>query len=164
MPLFLRGWGRLKNLINMANDKFVMRHIGPRDHEIQEMLGSIGVSSMDELISQTVPENIRLEKPLNLEDGLTERQYYRKILALAAQNKVYNTYIGMGFYDTITPAVILRNVLENPVWYTSYTPYQAEISQGRIEALLNYQTMVSSLTAMPLANASMLDSWVLLRL
>ncbi len=141
----------------MASDKFVMRHIGPRDHEIQEMLGKLGVSTLDELIDQTVPKNIRLEKPLNLEDGLTERQYYRKILALASKNKVFNTYIGMGYYDTITPAVILRNVLENPVWYTSYTPYQAEISQGRLEALLNYQTMVCELTGMELANASLLD-------
>ncbi|MEL7588358.1 MAG: aminomethyl-transferring glycine dehydrogenase [Prolixibacteraceae bacterium] len=141
----------------MANDKFVARHIGPREHEIGEMLSRIGVGSLDELINQTVPENIRLEKPLQLEDGLTERQYYRKILALAKKNKVFNTYIGMGYYDTITPAVILRNVLENPVWYTSYTPYQAEISQGRLEALLNFQTMVCELTAMDLANASLLD-------
>ena len=141
----------------MASDKFVMRHIGPRDLEIQEMLGKLGVSTLDELIDQTVPKNIRLEKPLNLEDGLTERQYFRKILALAAKNKVFNTYIGMGFYDTITPAVILRNVLENPVWYTSYTPYQAEISQGRLEALLNYQTMVCELTGMELSNAALLD-------
>ncbi len=141
----------------MASDKFVARHIGPREQEIGEMLKKIGVSSVDELIDQTVPENIRLEKPLQLEDGLTERQYYRKILALAKKNKVYNTYIGMGYYDTITPAVILRNVLENPVWYTSYTPYQAEISQGRLEALLNYQTMICELTAMELANASLLD-------
>lgn len=141
----------------MASDKFVARHIGPREHEIKEMLAKIGVASLDELIDQTVPANIRLEKPLKLEDGLTERQYFRKILALAKKNKVFNTYIGMGYYDTITPAVILRNVLENPVWYTSYTPYQAEISQGRLEALLNYQTMVCELTAMDLANASLLD-------
>jgi len=141
----------------MASDKFVARHIGPREHEIEEMLEKIGVSSLSELIDQTIPENIRLEKPLRLEDGLTERQYYRKILALAKKNKVFNTYIGMGYYDTITPAVILRNVLENPVWYTSYTPYQAEISQGRLEALLNYQTMVCEMTAMELANASLLD-------
>ena len=141
----------------MASDKFVMRHIGPRDHEIQEMLEILGVSTLDELMNQTVPENIRLKKPLNLEDGLTERQYFRKILALASKNKVYNTYIGMGYYDTITPAVILRNVLENPVWYTSYTPYQAEISQGRLEALLNFQTMVCELTGMELANAGLLD-------
>ncbi|MGD9928650.1 MAG: aminomethyl-transferring glycine dehydrogenase [Mangrovibacterium sp.] len=141
----------------MASDKFVARHIGPREQEISEMLKKIGVSSVDELVEQTVPENIRLERPLQLEDGLTERQYYRKILGLAKKNKVFNTYIGMGYYDTITPAVILRNVLENPVWYTSYTPYQAEISQGRLEALLNYQTMVCELTAMDLANASLLD-------
>ncbi|MEI8113519.1 MAG: glycine dehydrogenase (aminomethyl-transferring), partial [Bacteroidia bacterium] len=141
----------------MASDKFVMRHIGPRDHEIQEMLNILGVSTLEELMNQTVPENIRLKQPLNLEDGLTERQYFRKILALAAKNKVFNTYIGMGYYDTITPAVILRNVLENPVWYTSYTPYQAEISQGRLEALLNYQTMVCELTGMELANAGLLD-------
>jgi len=144
----------------MASDKFVMRHIGPRDQEIQEMLETIGVSSLDELMNETVPENIRLKKPLNLEDGLTERQYFRKILALASKNKVYNTYIAMGYYDTITPAVILRNVLENPVWYTSYTPYQAEISQGRLEALLNFQTMVCDLTGMELANAGLLDELV----
>ena len=141
----------------MGSDKFVARHIGPRNEEINDMLDKIGVSSLGELIDQTVPSNIRLEKPLQLEDGLTERQYYRRILNLAKKNKVFNTYIGMGYYDTITPAVILRNVLENPVWYTSYTPYQAEISQGRLEALLNYQTMVCELTAMELANASLLD-------
>lgn len=121
------------------------------------MLKTIGVKSMDELIDQTVPKNIRLDKPLNLGPGLTERQYYRKIHDLAQKNKVFNTYIGMGYYDTITPAVILRNVFENPVWYTSYTPYQAEISQGRLEALLNYQTMVCDLTGFKLANASLLD-------
>jgi len=141
----------------MAIDKFVGRHIGPRGEDIQEMLKVIGVQSLDELVDQTVPSNIRLEKPLNLPNGLTEREYYRKILKLAKKNKVFNTYIGMGWYDTITPAVILRNILENPVWYTSYTPYQAEISQGRLEALLNFQTMVCEMTAMPLANASLLD-------
>jgi len=141
----------------MATDKFVTRHIGPREKEICEMLDVIGVNSLDELIGQTIPSNIRLEKPLNLANGLTEREYYRKILKLAKKNKVFNTYIGMGYYDTITPAVILRNILENPVWYTSYTPYQAEISQGRLEALLNFQTMICEMTAMELANASLLD-------
>jgi glycine dehydrogenase len=141
----------------MAIDKFVSRHIGPREDDIKEMLKVIGVQSLDELIDQTVPANIRLEKPLNLSNGLTEREYYRKILNLAKKNKVFNTYIGMGWYDTITPAVILRNILENPVWYTSYTPYQAEISQGRLEALLNFQTMVCEMTAMPLSNSSLLD-------
>jgi len=141
----------------MAIDKFVSRHIGPREDDIKEMLKVIGVQSLDELIDQTVPANIRLEKPLNLSNGLTEREYFRKILKIAQKNKVFNTYIGMGWYDTITPSVILRNILENPVWYTSYTPYQAEISQGRLEALLNFQTMVCEMTAMPLANSSLLD-------
>ncbi len=141
----------------MAIDKFASRHIGPREEDIQEMLKVIGVDSLDELIDQTIPSNIRLANPLNLPNGLTEREYYRKIMKLAKKNKVFNTYIGMGWYDTITPSVILRNILENPVWYTSYTPYQAEISQGRLEALLNFQTMVCEMTAMPLANASLLD-------
>lgn len=141
----------------MSNDRFVSRHIGPRKNEIQEMLNSLAVSSVDELIQQTVPSNIRLKEPLKLQEGLTERKYFRRILNLASKNKVFNTYIGMGYYDTITPAVILRNVLENPAWYTSYTPYQAEISQGRLEALLNYQTMVCELTGMQIANASLLD-------
>jgi glycine dehydrogenase len=141
----------------MFKDKFVNRHIGPRESELSKMLEAIGVSTLDELIDQTVPENIRIRKPMQLADGLTERQYFRKILDLASRNKVFNTYIGMGYYDTVTPAVILRNVLENPVWYTSYTPYQAEISQGRLEALLNYQTMVCELTSMEIANASLLD-------
>ncbi|SHF67015.1 glycine dehydrogenase [Mariniphaga anaerophila] len=141
----------------MSHDRFVTRHIGPREDEIQEMLKAIGVSSMEELIAQTVPDDIRLKEPLKLKEGLTERRYYRRILSLADKNKVFNTYIGMGYYDTITPAVILRNVLENPVWYTSYTPYQAEISQGRLEALLNFQTMVCELTAMEVGNASLLD-------
>ncbi|PIF05409.1 MAG: glycine dehydrogenase (aminomethyl-transferring) [Draconibacterium sp.] len=141
----------------MSHDRFVSRHIGPESSEIEEMLHYIGVSTLDELIDQTVPSGIRLMEPLRLKEGLTERKYYRLILDLAAKNKVFNTYIGMGYYDTITPAVILRNVLENPVWYTSYTPYQAEISQGRLEALLNFQTMVCELTAMEIANASLLD-------
>jgi glycine dehydrogenase len=118
----------------MATDKFVNRHIGPREKDITEMLNKIGVQSLEELIDQTIPSNIRLDKPLNFSSGLTEREYYRKVLKLAKKNKVFNTYIGMGWYDTITPSVILRNILENPVWYTSYTPYQAEISQGRLEA------------------------------
>lgn len=141
----------------MSQDRFVTRHIGPRESEIEEMLKAVGVSSMDELLDQTVPSNIRLQTPLKLNVGLSERRYFRRILDLASKNKVFNTYIGMGYYDTITPAVILRNVLENPVWYTSYTPYQAEISQGRLEALLNFQTMVCGLTGMDIANASLLD-------
>ncbi|WP_319479034.1 aminomethyl-transferring glycine dehydrogenase [uncultured Draconibacterium sp.] len=141
----------------MSQDRFVTRHIGPRGLEIAEMLESVGVSSMEELLEQTVPSNIRLQQPLKMKEGLSERKYFRRILELASKNKVFNTYIGMGYYDTITPAVVLRNVLENPVWYTSYTPYQAEISQGRLEALLNFQTMVCGLTGMDIANASLLD-------
>ncbi|WP_163323088.1 aminomethyl-transferring glycine dehydrogenase [Draconibacterium mangrovi] len=141
----------------MSQDRFVTRHIGPRGIEIAEMLEFVGVSSMEELLEQTVPSNIRLQQPLKMKEGLSERKYFRRILELASKNKVFNTYIGMGYYDTITPAVVLRNVLENPVWYTSYTPYQAEISQGRLEALLNYQTMVCGLTGMDIANASLLD-------
>jgi glycine dehydrogenase len=141
----------------MSHDRFVNRHLGPRANEIKEMLEFVGASSMDELMEQTVPSNIRLKEPLKLKEGLTERQYFREILKLASKNKVFNTYIGMGYFDTITPAVILRNVLENPAWYTSYTPYQAEISQGRLEALLNFQTMVCELTGMEIANASLLD-------
>ncbi len=141
----------------MNTDRFVSRHIGPRDNDVQHMLETLQVSSIDELIEQTIPSDIRLDRPLQMDAGLTERQYYRKILSLASKNKVFNTYIGMGYYDTITPAVILRNVLENPAWYTSYTPYQAEISQGRLEALLNFQTMVCDMTGLEIANASLLD-------
>lgn len=140
----------------MPYEKFIARHIGPRDHEIDQMLGELGVASMDEFIDQTVPKDIRIPD-MKLTPALSERAYFKHIKALASKNKVFNTYIGMGYYDTITPAVILRNVLENPAWYTSYTPYQAEISQGRLEALLNFQTMVAELTAMELANASLLD-------
>src|SRR6056297_1947393 len=141
----------------MFHDRFVNRHIGPREKEIKEMIQTVGVSSIDELLDETIPSNIRLKEPLKLNEGLTERRYFRRILSLADKNKVFNTYIGMGYYDTNTPAVILRNVLENPVWYTSYTPYQAEISQGRLEALLNFQTMVCELASMEIANASLLD-------
>ncbi len=141
----------------MATEKFVTRHIGPRGAEIKVMLDKLGLNSVDELIDQTVPASIRLKEPMKLDTGLTERQYFRKVLDVASKNKVFNTYIGMGYYDTITPAPILRNVLENPVWYTSYTPYQAEVSQGRLEALLNFQTVITELTGMPIANASLLD-------
>ena len=121
------------------------------------MLKKIGVNSLDELIDKTIPANIRLKEPLKLPPAMTEREFATHIGQLAAQNKLYKTYIGCGWYDTVTPAVIQRNVFENPVWYTSYTPYQAEISQGRLEALLNFQTVISDLTAMPLANCSLLD-------
>lgn len=121
------------------------------------MLQTIGVSSLDELISQTVPAQIRLTKPLQAREGMSEYEYLRQLKLTASQNKVFRSYIGLGYYDTVTPSVILRNIFENPGWYTQYTPYQAEIAQGRLEALLNFQTMVSDLTGLPVANASLLD-------
>ncbi len=141
----------------IKKDNFVSRHNGPNEEEQQKMLALIGVKSMDELIEKTVPSAIRLPKELDLPEGMVEGEYLNLIHGLMAKNKMFKSYIGMGHYNTYTPAVILRNIFENPGWYTSYTPYQAEISQGRIEALLNYQTMICDLTAMPLANASMLD-------
>jgi len=141
----------------MITNNFIERHNGPRINEINSMLERIGVSSLDELIDQTIPEAIRMKKPLNLPDGMNEYEYLNHLKELASKNKIFKSYIGLGYYNTITPGVILRNVLENPGWYTSYTPYQAEISQGRLEALLNFQTMVSDLTGLPISNASLLD-------
>ncbi|GAO29497.1 glycine dehydrogenase [Geofilum rubicundum JCM 15548] len=141
----------------MSQFQFVNRHVGPRKEEADTMLKKLGVSSLDELIVQAVPDSIRMDRPLNLTDGMTEDVFLKHIWKLASKNKVLKTYIGMGYYGTLTPSVIIRNVLENPVWYTSYTPYQAEISQGRLEALLNFQTMITELTAMDIANASLLD-------
>ena len=138
-------------------DRFVERHIGINKNDIGEMLETVGVSSIDELIDQTVPATIRSNKALDIPDAVSEYQYLNELKVTAAKNKIFKTYIGLGYHDTITPAVILRNIFENPGWYTQYTPYQAEIAQGRLEALLNFQTMVSDLTAMPMANASLLD-------
>jgi glycine dehydrogenase len=141
----------------MTTDKFVTRHNGPRENEIKQMLAKIGVASVDELISQTVPPGIRLKQPLKVAPAMSEYQYSKHLKALGAKNKTFRSYIGLGYYNNILPAVIQRNVLENPGWYTAYTPYQAEIAQGRLEAILNFQTMVMDLTAMPIANASLLD-------
>lgn len=141
----------------MKSECFVNRHIGPRESELPEMLKAVGVKSLDELIDQTVPRDIRMKGMLNLPEPLTEHEYLNKIRGMAAKNKLYRSFIGMGYYNTHTPSVILRNILENPSWYTSYTPYQAEISQGRLEALLNFQTVVMDLTGMEIANASLLD-------
>jgi glycine dehydrogenase len=141
----------------ITTDKFVNRHNGPRATDIAAMLKKINANSVDELIAQTVPASIRLKKPLNLPSGMTEFQYHKHLRAIAAKNKVFKTYIGLGYFNTILPAVIQRNILENPGWYTAYTPYQAEISQGRLEALLNFQTMIMDLTGMEIANASLLD-------
>ena len=141
----------------MITDNFIKRHNGPRAEEVELMLKKIGVASLDELIDKTVPSSIRLKHALDLPKGMNEFEYMNHIKEIGTKNKIYKTYIGMGYYNTITPGVITRNILENPGWYTSYTPYQAEISQGRLEALLNFQTMVIDLTAMPIANASLLD-------
>jgi glycine dehydrogenase len=138
-------------------DKFVDRHIGPNQEEIKKMCSEIGVGSIDELIEKTIPSSIRLKEDLKLDPALTEYELLNNLKSIAQQNKVCKSFIGMGYYPTITPSVIKRNILENPGWYTQYTPYQAEISQGRLEALLNFQTMICDLTAMPLANASLLD-------
>lgn len=138
-------------------DIFEDRHHGQTDAAQANMLATVGVESIEQLIEQTVPETIRLKKPLNLPAPKSEMQFLADFKKLAGQNKVFKSYIGTGYYDTITPNVILRNILENPAWYTAYTPYQAEIAQGRLEALLNFQTVVSDLTGMDLANASLLD-------
>ena len=138
----------------MKTDLLASRHIGINEQDTAIMLRKIGVNSLDELINQTIPANIRLKEPLALTSPLTEYEFGKHIAELAAKNKLYTTYIGLGWYNTITPAVIQRNVFENPVWYTSYTPYQTEVSQGRLEALMNFQTAVCDLTAMPLANCS----------
>ena len=144
--------------MNMKTDLLAERHIGIQSADLPVMLEKIGVKSVDELIDKTIPSNIRLKEPLALDKPMTEREFTEHIAQLASENKLYTSYIGQGWYDTITPAVIQRNVFENPVWYTSYTPYQTEISQGRLEALLNFQTVVSDLTGMPLANCSLLGA------
>ena len=142
----------------MISNNFTPRHNGVSKSADEEvMLKAIGVSSMEELIDKTVPAGIRLEKPMPIADGINEYEFLNRCKALAQKNKLYKTYIGMGYYNTITPAVIMRNVFENAGWYTAYTPYQTEISQGRLEALMTYQTMVADMTKMPLANASLLD-------
>lgn len=136
---------------------FAQRHIGPSDKDIKNMLSTIGCQSLDQLMEQTVPANIYHQKPLDLPQGLNEVEVLQTAQSLAQKNQIFKSFIGQGYYGTLTPNVILRNILENPGWYTAYTPYQPEISQGRLEALLNFQTMVSDLTGMQMANASLLD-------
>ena len=145
------------NNYTMNTNAFALRHIGPRENDQNQMLKAIGVDSMEQLIYETVPDDIRLKQDLNLDAAMSEYEYSSHINELSKLNSVYKTYIGLGYHPTILPAVIQRNILENPGWYTAYTPYQAEIAQGRLEALLNYQTMVTDLTGMELANASLLD-------
>ncbi len=138
-------------------DTFVRRHIGSSDEEIQEMLETVGYDSLDALVDAVIPEEIRIKKPLNLGPPRGERELLAELKEIARQNKIYRSYIGMGYYNCVTPSIILRNILENPGWYTQYTPYQAEISQGRLEALINFQTMITDLTGFSLANSSLLD-------
>ncbi len=141
----------------MLTNNFVKRHIGSGEKDIPEMLKMVGVETLDQLIDETLPEAIRMKEGLNLPQGMNEQEYLTHLRNIASKNKVYKTYIGLGYYNTILPGVIQRNILENPGWYTSYTPYQAEISQGRLEALLNFQTVISDFTGLPIANASLLD-------
>src|SRR5438876_6692369 len=136
---------------------FADRHIGPNADEVAQMLRELGFENLDTLVDATVPKNIRLDRPLELPKAKSENEALTELRALSSKNKVARNFIGAGYSDTITPPVIQRNILENPGWYTAYTPYQAEVAQGRLEALLNFQTMVTDLTALDIANASLLD-------
>ena len=138
-------------------DSFIPRHVGPSEAEVAEMLALLGYATLDELIDATIPEPIRLRRPLAIHDRRSEHEALAAMRAIARKNRIFRSYLGYGYHDTLTPPVIQRNVLENPGWYTAYTPYQAEISQGRLEALLNFQTMVIDLTGLEIANASLLD-------
>ena len=153
----MKGQSRNMTIFEQQSGEFRSRHIGPDETQTKEMLRVIGLASMEELVSRTIPASILLKEPLQLPAPQSEYEYLQDMRKIAAGNKLYKTYIGQGYYGTITPAVIQRNVFENPGWYTQYTPYQAEISQGRLESLLNFQTLVCDLTALPLANASLLD-------
>src|SRR5213592_2197271 len=138
-------------------ERFQSRHIGPDGGERDAMLKAIGAASLDALIDEAIPGRIRLPKPLNLPDGESEYQFLRELRQTASRNQIWRSYIGLGYAGCITPGVVLRNVFENPGWYTPYTPYQAEIAQGRLESLLNFQTVVKDLTGMDIATASLLD-------
>ncbi|MCK5638218.1 MAG: glycine dehydrogenase (aminomethyl-transferring), partial [Flavobacteriaceae bacterium] len=141
----------------MQTDSFVLRHLGPQKDQVQAMLKTLGLKSTNELIFNTIPDDILLKTALNLPEAMSENEFASHIQKLGSKNKLFKTYIGLGYHATTLPAVIQRNIFENPSWYTSYTPYQAEISQGRLEALLNYQTVITDLTGLPLANSSLLD-------
>jgi glycine dehydrogenase len=145
------------SLFEQQSNEFIPRHIGPHESDLKQMLKTIGEPSVSSLIDKTVPQAIRMSHSLNIPSAMGEHEYLKHIKEISLKNKLFKNYIGQGYYDTIIPSVILRNVFENPGWYTQYTPYQAEISQGRLESLLNFQTMVSDLTALPIANASLLD-------
>ena len=157
---FLMETPRARDSVFTAQDTFLRRHVGPRPEQIEHILKTLGYSSVDEFVSKTVPEEVLLSESSFDESAmpaLSESELARRGRELASQNQVFRSYIGMGYSNTEVPPVIMRNVLENPAWYTSYTPYQAEISQGRLESLLNYQTLVKSLTGLDISNASLLD-------
>ena len=141
----------------MRTDLFASRHIGIREEDLGHMLDTVGTESLEQLIYETLPEGIRLKKSLSLDAPMSEHKFLAHMQELSEKNQLYRSYIGLGYHESLTPSVIKRNILENPGWYTAYTPYQAEIAQGRLEALLNFQTVVSDLTGMELANASLLD-------
>ncbi|HRG43479.1 MAG TPA: glycine dehydrogenase (aminomethyl-transferring), partial [Saprospiraceae bacterium] len=143
--------------MEFKEEMFEERHLGVDAAQIAEMCETIGVESVDQLVDQTVPEAIRIRHKLNIPKAMTEHEYLDYIKTLGSENKIFKSYIGQGYYNTLVPSPILRNLFENPGWYTQYTPYQAEIAQGRLESLLNFQTMVSDLTGLPIANASLLD-------
>src|SRR4051812_20325437 len=155
------GVGRAAEAADLAGgipaDSFVRRHIGPSEDDVRAMLGTLGLGTLNELVERTVPASIRLKKPLHLGPPRSEWDVLTELREIAQKNQVVRSFIGQGYYETIVPPVIQRNILENPGWYTQYTPYQAEIAQGRLEALLNFQTMVADLTGLPLANSSLLD-------
>src|SRR6266404_8031778 len=138
-------------------DSFARRHIGPSEEEVRAMLRELDFENLDGLIAAAVPKNIRLNRPLNLPQASSEREPLAELCAISKNNKLARSFIGAGYYDCITPPAIQRNILESPGWYTAYTPYQAEIAQGRLEALLNFQQMIINLTALDIANASLLD-------
>src|SRR5690606_5433631 len=141
----------------MNTDSFALRHIGPRENDLPEMLKTIGVSSIDQLIYETVPDDILLKKALDLDTAMSEQEYLEHITELSSKNKLFKTYIGLGYNQSNMPPVIQRNILENPGWYTAYTTYQADINQGRLKAILNFQAVVSDLSGMEHAYASLLD-------
>lgn len=151
------GASRLLERLLPRHDDFARRHIGPGDKDRREMLQALGLASIDELIEKTVPASIRLKRPLKMEDPVCENEILATLHAIASKNQIWRSYIGMGYYNCSVPQTILRNLLENSGWVTQYTPYQPEVSQGRLESLLNYQTMVSDITGLDMANASLLD-------
>jgi glycine dehydrogenase len=138
-------------------DTFARRHLGSSTEDVSAMLDSLGIENLDELVDRALPPDIRLQEPLDLPTAASESETLAELRRIASRNRVFRSFIGQGYYPTLTPTVILRNILENPGWYTQYTPYQAEISQGRLEALLNFQTMVADLTGLEITNASLLD-------